>query len=255
MKESDLFPPVKSWLEGNGFQVYSEVSPQRMSTRADVAGITPLLTVVVELKQTLSLDLIEQAINWIPHANYVYVAIPRRKQEVKWLVQNLLKQHGIGLLEVDLTTGEIFVRSWRRAPRPRLNRRITDYIKSSLTEYHLQHSPDGGHAGGGYITPYRITMLKVKELLAAVRHGNRRWRVWGGISRFFAGDDGKQIDLDRDFPDGWIDIKTILQFCETHYASPRASLSHALQSFESDWCEVKKERGKLWFRLREEETS
>jgi hypothetical protein len=251
MKESDLFPPVKAWLESNGYQVYSEVSPQRLSTRADVVGITPQLTVVVELKQTLSLDLIEQAIDWIPHANYIYVAVPKRKNELKRIVAQLLRQYGIGLLEVDLASGEIYSRSWRHAERPRLNRRISTSIKASLTDYHLTHSPDGGHAGGGYITPYRITMLKVKELLGAI--GRRRRGYGWERPRFLTNDDGYPIDFAGDFPDGWIDMKTILMYCETHYASPRASLSNALQSFETDWCEVKKEAGKLWFRLREEE--
>lgn len=75
--------------------------------------------------------------------------------------------------------------------------------------HHLASGLKGGHSGGGYITTYRITMNKVQDYLK--REG------------------------------GWRSIKDILDHCETHYASPRASLAKALQDFEDDWCEMKKE--------------
>lgn len=84
----------------------------------------------------------------------------------------------------------------------------------------------GGSTGGGFYTPYRGTMQNVRELL-------ERRRKWPGAN----GD-----------PDGWLTISEILDHCETHYASPKPSLSSALRSFEGDWCEWKKENGKLWFR-------
>ncbi|MCL6599808.1 MAG: hypothetical protein K6T81_13895 [Alicyclobacillus macrosporangiidus] len=57
MKETDLFEPVKKWLEERDFIVYSEVQFDR---RADVVGRLGNILVVVELKTSLSLDLIEQ---------------------------------------------------------------------------------------------------------------------------------------------------------------------------------------------------
>lgn len=253
MKESDLFLPVKTWLESHDYTVYSEVTPQRMSTRADVVGITPLLTTVVELKQSLSLDLIEQAIDWIPHANYIWVAVPKRKGEIKHLVKKLLTENGIGLIEVDMNpfNSEMPLVKERPTIQAKVHRRISGHIKAALTDYHLQYSPDGGHAGGGYITPYRITMIKVKELLESVSGDERRWR--GFLSSWFIDDNDKHVGLNEVSKDGWLDIKTILQYCQTHYTSPKQSLAAALQSFEADWCEVKKEGGKLWYRLKKSE--
>lgn len=253
MKESDLFPPVKEWLESHSYTVYSEVVPHYMSTRADVVGVTPLLTTVVELKQSLSLDLIEQAIDWIPHANYVWVAVPKRKGEIKRIVRKLLKDNGIGLIEVDMKPFMTKTPTVKESPtiQARFHRRITDNIKKALTDYHLKHSPDGGHAGGGYVTQYRITMIKVKELLEAVSGDTRRWTSF--ISRWYTDEKGQHVELKDLTVDGWLDMKTILQYCETHYASPKQSLAAALQNFETNWCEVKKESGKLWYRIKKAE--
>ncbi len=255
MKETDLFPPVKTWLESHGYMVYSEVTPNRIGARADVVGITSILTTVVELKQSLSLDLIEQAIDWKPYAHYIYVAIPRRKNGIKHLVRKLLQENGIGLIEVDFDKhynhSAPFVLE-RPTIRAKLHRRISNNIKDSLTEYHLKFSPDGGNAGGGYITTYRITMLKVKELLEAVESKDGRKKHWL-LSSWLEDRKGDLVDLHQVTVDGWLDMNTILQYCETHYSSPKPSLSFALQKFETDWCEVKKEKGKLWFRVKREE--
>lgn len=85
----------------------------------------------------------------------------------------------------------------------------------------------GGSTCGGFYTPYRHTMQLVRELLERRRRHN---------SRIIDGNDG------------WMTVSEILEECETHYATPKSSLSSALRSFEHDWCEWKKEDGKLWFR-------
>lgn len=231
IKETDLFIPVKEWMEDVGYKVYSEVSPINISKRADIVGILNPITTVVELKTSLSLDLIEQSIDWIPHANYIYAAVPRPKKRYNQLSLKILKQYGIGLIEVDLKRGKSTCLMY-----PRMNRRVSSNIKDSLTEYHEKYSPDGGSTGGGYITEYRITMIKVKEFLTKVRSG---YPIYCNYEKIKS-------------PDGWVDIKTILEYCETHYASPKSSLAKALKEFEHEWCECKKENRKLYFRIKDE---
>ena len=99
IKESDLFPAVKEWLEERGYEVYSEV--ECGTRRADVVGKCGNLITVVEMKTTLSLDLIEQAFRWKRLANYVYVAIPKPQKGVHWFAARMLRREGIGILFID----------------------------------------------------------------------------------------------------------------------------------------------------------
>lgn len=233
IKEVELFNPTKQWLQYRGYKVYSEVVPTHMSTRADVVGILSPLTTIVELKTSLSLDLLEQAIDWIPHANYIYVSVPKPKKKNNrgTLAHKILKQYGIGLLEVDVKRNSI-----ECILNPKMNRRITSNVKDSLTEYHEKYSPDGGTKGGGYITDYRITVIKVKEMLDKVRKG---YPVYHLGERNFQ----RVYNVD-----GYVTIKDILDYCETHYSSPKQSLAYALLNFENDWCESTKIDRKLYFR-------
>lgn len=213
MKESDLYDPIKNWLEERGFTVYPEVECRFGGGRADIVVTSGPVVGVVEMKQSLTLDLIDQALRWRGYANYIWIAIPYKPKNYKRFVEMVLRDYGIGLLVVS-EYGSVW--SDRRAT---FMRRTVPYLKDALTEHHLASGLKGGHSGGGYITTYRITMNKVQDYLK--REG------------------------------GWRSIKDILDHCETHYASPRASLAKALQDFEDDWCEVKKEGGKLYFRYRE----
>jgi hypothetical protein len=64
MKESDMYAPLKSWFEERGFIVYPEVECRSRGGRADLVVTSGPIVGVVEMKQSLSLDLIEQALRW-----------------------------------------------------------------------------------------------------------------------------------------------------------------------------------------------
>lgn len=237
MKETELFSPVKLWLEHGGYRVYSEVMPAKGTMRrADVLGLHGGVTTVVELKRTLSLDLMAQAIEWKRYAHLIYAAVPATSRHKKTpgahdcihpLAKKILVEHGIGLLYVNGDKVDQVV-------RPRLNRKIFPILRESLNEYHETHSPDGGSSKGGHITPYRTTMLRVREFLERMHN---------------------HYDHDRirlQCKDGWVSMSDLLDKCSTHYASPKSSLAAALQTFESDWCECKLIGRKRHFRLRPE---
>lgn len=217
MRETDLFYPVKAWLEERGYDVYTEVESKYTGGRADIVAVAGPAVTVVEMKLTLSLDLIAQAVRWKPFVNYVFIAVPQsRHRKIHGYADIFLRREGIGLLEVRDYGHFTDVRARLEA---RFNRRVNDHIRKSLVPQHKELP--GGHAGGGYVTPYRITIDRVKQYLRSVKKN-----------------------------DGWVTIKDILDHCETHYAAPKPSLSKALTSFENDWCETKKEGGKLWFRMK-----
>ncbi|MBO9609180.1 MAG: hypothetical protein J7639_24715 [Paenibacillaceae bacterium] len=231
MKETELFPPLKQWLEERGYDVYAEVGSGRAGGRADIVAVAGPAVAVVEMKVSLSLDLIAQAVRWRPYANYVYVAIPgSHKRRTHNYGEMILRREGIGLLEV-IEGGRYGTRVYDRT-KACFNRRVDDHIRQSLVPQHKELP--GGHAGGGYVTTYRLTIDEVKSYLQKKR------RVAYGQSM-----------QGQPNTDGWTTIKDILDHCETHYSAPKPSLSKALREFEADWCESKIEGRKLWFRYKE----
>lgn len=221
MKETDLFEPVKEWLEERGYEVYTEVTSSLAGGRADIVAVSGPAVTVVEMKRSLSLDLLAQAVRWKLFSNYIYIAVPaRRNNRVSGYVRGFLQREGIGLIEVVFPEAKSsYLQPYAiNTERCRFNRRIDDHLRESLTEKHKELP--GGHAGGGYVTTYSQTIDRVKDYL---------WRQ---------GD--------------WISMNDILDHCETHYASPKSSLAVALRKWEGDWCESKVIKGKLHFRYRPE---
>lgn len=240
MKETELFEPVKKWLEDGGHEVYSEVRANKYGgRRADVVGVHGNIVTVVEMKVTLSLDLIEQAVLWKNHAHYIYVAVPHpKKGYLNDFAVRLLCQYGIGILTVNFDSrgldGTPSVSLYPYRTMPKVHRNITSDLRDSLTEYH-KDGPPGGHQGGGYITAYRITMIHVKEYLdKELRFAHREWGELKGRN-------------------GWRTTTEILEEVTTHYSSPKQSLAKALHEFEQDWCESKIECRKLYFRHKKPE--
>jgi len=107
MKESDLYLPLKKFLESQGYEVKSEIQD------CDVVAIRENETpVVVELKLTLNLDVVLQCIDRLSLTSKVYIGIPkdcksfkkRRKQIIK-----LIKMLGLGLIIIDVNLKKLNV--------------------------------------------------------------------------------------------------------------------------------------------------
>jgi hypothetical protein len=215
MKESDLYHPIKRLLEGLGYTVYAEVEPRGAyhAGRADVVGYNKPAVAIVEMKTSLSIELVEQAYRWLPYSHYIYIAIPQRKKGVPYFMRKILRDFGVGVIEVS-PFGTAYISLEARFNRPRIR---INWDKELLPEH--QTWVEGGSSSGGHVTPYKLTMNRVRALLSRNPHR-------------------------------WFSIKEILDHCETHYANPKNSLSKALRDFEHDWCETKKEKGKLYFKLK-----
>lgn len=99
-KETDLYEPIRAFLEEEGYQVQAEVK------HCDIAAVKDGQLVVVELKKTFGLKLVYQALERQSLTEQVYVAIPRPKKgqrEKAWKdMLRLLKRLELGLLTVAL---------------------------------------------------------------------------------------------------------------------------------------------------------
>lgn len=91
LREKNLFPPLKSWLNDQGFKVYGEVYG------CDVVAIKGRLQISYELKMSLNKKVIHQAISHRYRSNYCYVVVPTnpRKSSIE-----KCKKYRVGIIQV-----------------------------------------------------------------------------------------------------------------------------------------------------------
>lgn len=99
LSESDLYPPVKALLEGQGYEVKSEIGSADVMALRDEEP-----PVIVELKTSFSLALVHQAIERMKITDLVYVAIPEWKGRAGWKAfvanRTLCRRLGLGLITI-----------------------------------------------------------------------------------------------------------------------------------------------------------
>lgn len=194
-KESDLYGPVKLFLQAQGYAVRAEVDD------CDVVGLRDGELIVVELKRGFNLDLVLQGIDRQRLTDTVYLAVeaPRGRRPVRWYaVQRLCRRLGLGLLAVragDAPEVEVVC-----PPEP-APRRQTRRARSRLVEEFNGRSGDhnvGGTAGRPIVTAYREAALRIAHHLK--RHGPA---ATGGIREATGYGRAAQL-LQRD-PYGWFE--------------------------------------------------
>ena len=100
IKEEALYQPVKAFLENSGFKVNSE------ALSCDVTAFLGDMLVVVEMKTSLNLDVILQAVERQKFSDLVYIAVPKKGRLLytkRWKrICHLLRRLEIGLLLVSI---------------------------------------------------------------------------------------------------------------------------------------------------------
>ncbi|MEN8981325.1 MAG: hypothetical protein ABF255_04070, partial [Planktotalea arctica] len=99
MRESDLYAPVKSFLEAQGYEVKGEVGKlDVMAMRGDEPPV------IIELKTGFTLSLFHQGVERLSICDRVYICVPRPKGKagLKSIKNNkaLCRRLGLGLLTV-----------------------------------------------------------------------------------------------------------------------------------------------------------
>lgn len=99
VKESDLYAPLKKYLENIGYTVYGEVKS------CDVVAVKGDETIVVEMKLSLNLTAVYQALDRQKISEKVYIAVQKPKNKPHRQIQKakkLLGRLGIGLITIKL---------------------------------------------------------------------------------------------------------------------------------------------------------
>ncbi len=190
MREADLYPPLKAYLEGQGYEVKSEIGACDIMARR---GDAPPL--IVEMKLSFSLALVLQGVARQGMFDVVYLATPigpkgwpARYKDIIGLCRRL----GLGLLAVKGDAVEAHLDPAPYAPRKNLIR-----AGKLLREFdrRVGDPNTGGTAGVQRMTHYRQDALRVA---AALKNGPLKARdltTQSGVKR--------ACQLARDDHYGW----------------------------------------------------
>lgn len=252
MKESDLYTPVKNIFEPFGYEVYSEVEGKWFSKRADVIATKDDKLIAIELKTSLSFQLIDQARFWIRFADFVYVAVPKSKSKRSETAMECLSALGIGLIEIDmvqyqkeLNRNRDEILHYNKYATISLQPRQNEVAKrdrqqfNNLTEEHKTWAIGGSKSGTSkYVTPYSLLMNDVYSYL--------------------------REQLRNPDTDGWVTAKDIWEYIQensrdivkNHYKgkNPAESLKQALLKFEIDEMETIVFKNKWYVRISPDST-
>ena len=165
MRETELYPPVKAFLEGQGYEVKAEVGPADVMALRD--GDPPLF---VELKTGFSLSLVHQCVARQSLSDAVYLCVPRKtgRPFLSQLrsMKTLCRRLGLGLITVRLRDDLVEVHCDPAPYRPRTNTRR----QSALLREFAKRAGDpntGGATRTGLVTAYRQDALRCAGYLAA----------------------------------------------------------------------------------------
>ncbi len=197
MSERDLYLPIKTFLEAQGYEVKGEVE------NCDIVAVrSEDSPVIVELKESLSFALILQAVDRLAISDQVYVAFrvgkrfssmwrSRRRQVI-----GLLRRLGLGLLTVSTRDNVVPVLD----PVP-YRPRGSAQRKGRLLKEFFERVGDpevGGSAAGKRLTAYRQDALRCA-----------RWIDAAGVSKVSAVRGGTEVDragsIMRDNHYGWFE--------------------------------------------------
>lgn len=165
MNESDLYAPLKQFLESQSYEVKGEVGACDVVA---VRGEEP--PVVVELKLTINLDVILQAVDRQALTSKVYIGVPRRCRilsKKRKRILKLLRMLGLGLVVIDpaARTEKVVVALDPGEYRPRKSKPRTERLLGEFVQRVGDPNPGGSDRRRGLLTAYRQRALEVARYL------------------------------------------------------------------------------------------
>lgn len=165
-RETDLYPPIKAFLEGQAYVVKSEVGAADVVA---VRGAEP--PVIVELKLGFSLALVHQSVARLSVSDDVYMAVARGtgKRFVKSAkdMTRLCRRLGLGLMTVRLSDGLVQVHCDPGPYAPRKNAKRAGHLLREFAK-RTGDPNDGGMTRTGLVTAYRQDALRLAMFLFEV---------------------------------------------------------------------------------------
>jgi len=163
MEEKDLFLPIKSLLENQGFMIKGEVND------IDILAVKDDFMLAVELKTKINLKLIYQAIERFKICEKVYLGVPieaikSHQKNMKSLIL-LLKRLGIGLIVIKKAQAEVYLDALEYDVKKSKERNKQKKIKA-LNEFKLRENTKVlGGTKGTRMTYYREQVIQIAKVL------------------------------------------------------------------------------------------
>lgn len=157
--ETDLYSPIKTFLEDQGYVVKSEVGAADVVAMRDNED-----PVIVELKLGFSLALVHQCVARLKVSDSVYMCVSRgqgrRFQKALKEMTVLCRRLGLGLITVRLRDALVEVHCDPGPYAPRKSKKRTGALLREFAK--RQGDPNaGGQVRSGLITAYRQDALRV----------------------------------------------------------------------------------------------
>jgi hypothetical protein len=202
MKESDLYLPLKRLLESQDYEVKGEVHD--CDVLAVRGGESP---VVVELKLSLNLNVVLQAVERLALTPKVYIGIPTRCSVLKARrkpIIKLLRMLGLGLVAIetgrDRATATVLLDPGDYTPRK--SKRRQERLLGEFRKRVGDPNVGGAQRRSGVMTVYRQRALRIAQFL--LQHGpNKASNIAHTL------DEPKARDLLYRDPYGWFDRATL----------------------------------------------
>jgi len=165
LKESDLYDPLKKYLEKQGYSVSSEVH------ECDMVAVKDEDMIIIELKTRVSVALLVQAARRKDIADSVYVAVPVRqgKKEIPGFsgIKHLLARLEVGLILVRFMKTKTKIETVIH-PRPfeqRMRRKKKTSLLTEIDGRYAEFQKGGIESGEEKLTAYKQEALKTALIL------------------------------------------------------------------------------------------
>jgi hypothetical protein len=170
--ETDLYPPVKSFLEALGYEVKSEVNSCDVVAKKPDGSL-----IIIELKKGFNLDLLIQGVERLSLASEVYIAAGFYGPIAKGSIWNkrrrgilkICKRLGLGLMMVNLFPQKgpkISILSDPSPYNPRKNLSKIGRLKKEFSDRIGDPNKGGATTRAKTMTSYRQTAILCAKLLS-----------------------------------------------------------------------------------------
>lgn len=165
ISEADLYPPLRDYLVARGYTVRGEVKD------CDLTAVRGEELIVIELKLTLNLALVAQAVRRQQLTDSVYVGIPCPANRGKWLRQTrdarkVLRRLELGLIFVSTEPGGRAVEILFH-PTPAVRQKRSSARRAVLEEIERRSGDftPGGSTKRKIMTAYRENAIQIAACL------------------------------------------------------------------------------------------
>lgn len=176
MRETELYPLLKSYFENLGFIVQAEVN------NIDLVAKKEDLIIIVEMKTQLNLKLIYQGCQRQKINDNVYLAVPRvsNKKTLKERI-HILRRLNLGLLIVDIdkTTVEAIIdpKEFVQRKSKKKRARLLKEMNQRVTNINI-----GGTSKSKLITSYRENVIRIAYYLRDGEKTTKELKELSGIT-------------------------------------------------------------------------